>query len=45
MKVIRMISGLSRRDQWENRICNDDIRVDSKVEEVARRSRLDGLVM
>ena len=43
MKVLRMISGVSRRDQWENRIRNDEIRNNLKVdsvEEVARRSRL-----
>ena len=43
MKVIRMISGVSRRDQWENRISNEAIRADlnvDSVDEVARRSRL-----
>src|SRR3978361_1078345 len=43
MKIIRMISGVSRRDQWENRISNEVIRADldiDSVDEVARRSRL-----
>ena len=43
MNVARMISGTSRRDQWENRIRNDDIRselgIDS-IDEAARKSRL-----
>lgn len=43
MKVFRTISGVSRRDQWENRIANENIRDDLKVnlvEEVAKKSRL-----
>ncbi|XP_031634412.1 uncharacterized protein LOC116347821, partial [Contarinia nasturtii] len=43
MKVLRMISGVSRRDQWENRIRNERIRDDLNavsVDEVARMSRL-----
>ena len=43
MKVLRMISGVSRRNQWENRITNENIRDDlnvESVEEVARKSRL-----
>jgi len=43
MNVARMISGTSRRDQWENRIHNEDIRnelgIDS-IDEAARKSRL-----
>lgn len=38
MKVVRTISGISRRNQWENRIRNDSVRSDlnfESVEEVA----------
>lgn len=43
MNVARMISGTSRRDQWENRIRNDDIRCElgiDSIDEAARKSRL-----
>src|SRR3978361_913526 len=43
MKVLRMISGVSRRDQWENRIRNERIREDlnvDSIDEAARKSRL-----
>lgn len=43
MKVLRIISGVSRRDQWANRISNesvcDGLKVDSVVE-IARKSQL-----
>lgn len=42
MKVLRMISGITRRDQWEERISNESMReclnVNS-VEAAARKSR------
>lgn len=43
MNVLRMIAGTSRRDQWENRISNDDIRTSlcvNSVDEAARINRL-----
>ena len=43
MKVLRMISRVSRRDQWENRIRNERIREDlnvDSIDEAARKSRL-----
>ena len=43
MKVLRMISGVNRRIQWEDRMSNDNIREElgvNSVEEAARRSRL-----
>lgn len=43
MRVLRMISRLSRRDHWENRIRNERIREDLNVEsidEAAGKSRL-----
>ena len=43
MNVLRLISGVSRRDQWEQGIHNEDIRTVfeiESVEEMARRSRL-----
>lgn len=42
-RVLRMIEGTSRRDQWENHIRNEDIRDRlgvSSVEEAVRESRL-----
>lgn len=45
MKVLQMISGVSRRDQWQNRISNENVRVRDglnvdSVEEAAGKSRL-----
>ena len=43
MKVLRLISGVSRRDQWEDEISNEAIRRDlgiNSIEEVARQARL-----
>src|SRR5262249_34888448 len=43
MKVLRMIGGVNRRDQWEERISNDDIRRDlgvKSVEDMAGQARL-----
>lgn len=43
MKVLRAISGVSRRDQWDNRIRNKKVREDlnvESIEEAARKSRL-----
>lgn len=34
MKVLRMISGVSKRDQWENRITNEIVRESLIVESV-----------
>ena len=43
MKVLRLISEVSRRDQWEDEISNEAIRRDlgiNSIEEVARQARL-----
>lgn len=43
MRVLRSIANVTRREQWDNRIRNDDIRENlgvSSVEEAARVSRL-----